>query len=1263
MAAVTPVKLFKSCSDAYRQQQYKLMLDTQEREEVLEQLKDGLAEQGTDTVYSWQGYTVDVQESSSLHDVYNPGRVLWNMLINTAQVESELRRHRAINSTELARVNAAGIIEVFRAATAQWQQVDVDNIVRASNTFKRLQIVGEVAAEAGGYIYDTDYVNIDQWLRFHGLSIPENQAQTKNLIAYLEFDPQAGELSNYWEQLDADDPSLVALSPDHCRAVRAATAKLLGAGAKLLEVLDRKTGRVPVTADNVDEWIRGVVDHSYSQSLAEQYLQTLQWFGAQPGEQVSPRDAAQLLVTAMLLDSCPLIGTPQPRKNIGGFELYSPSHLGSHPSRVREQLEAFLRGRQWCPFNLGSVAAHLLLAGIAPEFLVKSIPATLIIGSVDWMTFCHAVALVEAAKKGAVCRLTYEQVMAYAALDPLSDAHVELRNLSFIDPMIEWALCNEIVTVAQLTQNEKATTERAIEAFQAYADNFSPRFGQLPDRRQIARLAVQDAAPLCDFLDDKILNQHPGLWSSVTTASMIDLHMSGDLAGGEWDRAAIFPDNVYSSTPSLHAGVTNYKRPGRYDPTVISIHQEFPRLRRLRPNDEEFHRQLRAYLSNLNNSLVATVKHAISGLPQDDLQAFLVGKVTFFTFRDSAIDTHESRGGPIVFSTEYETREGKDGATGRFGLVMCVSSGSRLITYELFTLRGELIRNDELGSQLLRKGLFDAPARLDFSGNMKGQESPVAKDVFNISFSKYSRNELSDSGSENDKAIAEKLGELPAAGSPAPLQRSTYKNFTHPQLSRLAGFIIEHHSIIKFHELVEAATLPTELELERAKGKKIATYIVDLVVPFKKCIEDLTSGDSNRVVDGIYGCMMDIIALGGAFVGAGAKALSISAKAISAANKAARVAKLVVVTSVSVFNPVDGVHTALYGVGKLVHKGGLRFGKQTLELLAVAKSNLNRVHGTSEIKRLIRKADDVYAGQGTWRPNDSLAETFTVLAARKNSHWFALDRVGKPWGPRLNNFKPVAPARLPRSLKTLPVSYTRMVIEQSLPRARTKIENAISLLTRKDFSAERNALFRILLGTTPGAAANKIVDYLRLIRADFAGVSLSNCILDPFKDTNHIAAFDLDAYKVWKTDLQQANAPFIEVNTANLNRRFVESRFNHDVVADDLIHELFHGSTQHGDVVYAQDAGLDAGGGVNLDVTALLNLALGRLPLAGDDSGFHPASKTLENADSLTVFTSLLSQMSSEKETFDRNLQVLGAAVDNSGGRAISGPVLINLNK
>lgn len=133
-------------------------------------------------------------------------------------------------------------------------------------------------------------------------------------------------------------------------------------------------------------------------------------------------------------------------------------------------------------------------------------------------------------------------------------------------------------------------------------------------------------------------------------------------------------------------------------------------------------------------------------------------------------------------------------------------------------------------------------------------------------------------------------------------------------------------------------------------------------------------------------------------------------------------------------------------------------------------------------------------------------------------------------------------------------------------------------------------------------------------------------------------------------------------NGANINRQVVETGFNRDVIADDLIHELFHSVAPNNDVSYAMDAGSSDGGEQLLNVTGLLNLALGRLDTGAGSGFFHPAPKAFENADSLAVFTSLLSQLNTDRQVFESNMATLNAALANSGSRPIIGPVLIRLN-
>jgi hypothetical protein len=1266
VCAVLKSKSLYSSVSAAGELQRRSKADEAERQKVLQLLKEALEEQLSDRPFEWQGYEVWLEEGSSLYEIHMPGRVIWHKLAENSHVFAALRENRP-QSSEMIRVTANGTIELYRDALENWEEIDV-NAHALTGIPDRLRDLGDIAKQAGGFILPIEMVDVDQWLRFHDVYVPTDPVQTKNLIDVFEFDPVVDDLDNYWGQLVADNQSLAILSAEQLTGIRQTTAKLIAPDKKLLDKLYRETGGAFVTHDNAAERIVQLVKHPVAQACARKLLTELDWFGATSGQDVSEQDLGQLLITALLLELYPDIGKAQGRKSIGGLDLYAPTNVERSSSVVRKELETFLHTKGWVSPVLAPMASHLLLAEIAPEFLVRGVPSSQTMGSVAWVIFCRGVVLAEAVRKGASRVLTYAQIMAYAELEPVSSPLSRLRDLAMIDPMVDWALMNGVVKSSELTQAAKETTERAIAAFQDYTEHFTHLAravsNPLPSREDIARSALERVAPDCDFLDKKVIYQHPGLYASPTAMSMVDLHMSGDLAGGQWDLRAVFPDEVFSTTPDLLAGVTNYKRPTFHDPSVLSIYTRFPRLSYLAPNNTEFHRQLRDYLGNVNSAVVTNVKLALSHMIPFDLEIFLKGKITFFTLRGAAVETSSNRfGGPFTLETDYETQQGKDAVTGRFGVVMYATHENTVACYELFTFRGELRKNDILGKLITSKGKCSGRSRVDFNGDLNAHVAPTLLEALPITIKEYTEGVAAEHHARSDMAIIEKLGELPAPTSVVARTQSVYVNFGNPQFVRIAQFVMNNHPFRKFFEIEAMATVPTALESQRKKGNETADYIVDLAVPFKKCIEDLSSGEHNKVVDGIYGCAMDAIALGGAFAGAAVKALSISSKAVSLSSKAARLTKLAFVTSVSLFNPVDGVPTALFGAGKLVHKGALRFNRQAQEMLGLAQSQLHKLNGRQKTYDLVRAANRAdTTGQGTWRPLGETGDTLTVVAARNGHQWYALDRLGKPWGPKLNNFTFQAPIQLPRFNKTLPVSYTRQFIEQSLPLARTKIDNAINVLTRLDLTKERNAIIKVLMGSNSSDAFERLLNYLRLVRADFAGLSISNMFLDPLKNTNNIAAFNVDAYKQWKEATDKSATQFIEIYTPNLNKHFIGLGFNHDVVADDLIHELFHGASQTDDVSYARDAGRNGERGQSLDVAPLLNLASGRLPVTEEGDACHASSKAFENADSLAVTTSLLSELHTDRVSYELNMSILRGALEANPGRAIDEPVLITLN-
>lgn len=1249
MSVIKKNKEFQ-CSDlALAEWRRKTEADAIERERVLIELEMTLDKYSDDQVIIWFDYQIELREGSSLYEVYNPGRLLFNSLLTTSPVHSAISQERG--SAELICAKPGPELETL--SDSGWIDLVAGGHFHSSeSTLAELELLSEFAQVAGGYIWPDCEITLDQWFAFHEISIPKTKAQVKNLIGFLKFDPQATEFGNYWEYIEADDQMFVSLNQEQLSAVRKATSKLIP-GKYLLSMLHGYSSRLSISHESAAQRVVDFVSSPKASQLARRYLVELGWFGNGAGQEVSENMLRQLLVTAALLQLHPAIEQLRQGKNIFGFELYGPANVDRHPSVVREELMVAVRGKLSVDRDLAPVATHLILARMAPEFLVADVPTAINVGSIAWINLCRAVVLVETARAGASRVLTYAQIMAYADLEPVSDAQQHLRELAMVNPIVNWALINQVVTSTELEQAREANTRRAIEAFEQHSETFvqiARAFSTaLPSRADIARAALKLAAPGCDTLDEKALSVEGG----QQVMSMLDLHQSGDLVTGKWDRRTV--RLVTNGIP---------RPPINYNPSGISLYKRYPKLLKLKSCDEEMDRQLAVHLKGLNGAMLSTVKLALALMPEQDLRAFLSAQINLFTVRGSAIYTVSRRvSGPISTDQSRETQQSIDAATGRFGLVMWVSYKNSIVCYELFTSRGEFRRNNALGELIVRQNIMKQRPRMTRPADLTVQRTPTDLQFLPLHLQRYTHAVAEDPSVTSSMALIDYFGVLPAPATAADPKQGFYQRFNDPNIARIAEFIVEHRPFLQAQELRELVRIPTLLESSREEGERLLTYFIDLVVPFKKCIEDIASGEHDKMIDGAYGCLMDGIGLVGTVAGAGSKALSISAKAISTTSKAARLTKLAFTSAISLFNPVDGVPSGMQSGSRLVHKGLLRFNKNTHELLASANRQLRTLSSRRQSWDLIENSGRTQWGLGSWRPRGAASDAATVAAARRDTQWFALDRRGSLWGKPLDGFSYDAPLRLPCSPKTLPENYTRRFIEKSLPRARAKIDHAIDALGRHDFKRDCSQVMKTLFGDTSDVATNRLMNTLRLVRFDFAGFSLSNIALDAIKEHATLATFDVDSYNRWKSAGNGTSIAFVEVYAKNLNKRFVSQGFNNDVVADDLIHELFRASAQTDDIGNAIDAQSSHESGQRVNVASLLNIASGCLPVSEGSTVCHAAAKAFANADSLTLATSLLSQLCTDRATYERNISTIYAALEASDGKAIIDPVLITLNK
>lgn len=250
-----------------------------------------------------------------------------------------------------------------------------------------------------------------------------------------------------------------------------------------------------------------------------------------------------------------------------------------------------------------------------------------------------------------------------------------------------------MITLEQVISDYKGSGNRAIEAYQRFADVYSQAVATLstplPSRKAISREILEQIVPDCDFIEEKILYENQRSYHEFNNfeplaMSMVELNMSNHLGTLNWD---------------LKKGTSIYQRFPHLVPNLVSTEGIFKR------------RFNQAY-APLEKAMASIVNLALSALPPTDRVRLLCSEVTFFTIRPSVAIIQR----PDLFLQEKQ--KAKDEATGRYGVVMCSNYEGRLYCYELFTLYGECRENPQLAALVQTEGLLAQPARLDFTDHI-----------------------------------------------------------------------------------------------------------------------------------------------------------------------------------------------------------------------------------------------------------------------------------------------------------------------------------------------------------------------------------------------------------------------------------------------------------------------------------------------------------------------------------------------------------------
>ncbi|MFJ2683047.1 hypothetical protein ACIOYV_04805 [Pseudomonas sp. NPDC087342] len=864
---------------------------------------------------------------------------------------------------------------------------------------RQLDELSMLAENSGGCVYAGETISVDQWHSFHGIAFPEHLKRHLATIKPQRFPRAKGiVLGNYMTLLDQQSPSSLTLTD--AQRSRLQPPKTLDE-TMLYRLLDRSSTAQTLRVDTRSA-LESALKRSRAKSHAHDILNSVEWYGSGSGQTASEEDLNLLLMARILLDINPTMGQADEEHRLFGFDLYYPGHVELNRAQVLRRFEEHLIAQGKADALTSPVVAHLLLATCAPECVIKDVPDSLPLGSTGWATFMNAAAYVETLSPGACCVLTYNDVMHFADSYLTAARQDTLYCSLMVKPMLNWAAMNNLIPYsveedynAQHLTDASAAHDRYIDQLTAATQALST---PLPTRESVARKELERVIPnAARDIERKSIREHILPDHAQQNAkrpfqySALDLYQSDDLLQKNGNGS--FSWNFY------------------HDRTINWL-DDAALLKRLGTVASLFPPAFDSYYDALQKALNTNLRVALSRLPMKERIAFEYGAVYLYLVR-------KRDNQPRI----DETPETQERARARYGVVISSTYKGHTSSYELFTIRAQLQKQPALD------GLFNDPANRYQRRLSEKEARRVA--YMSGSGTTYDKDELWSGARSPDKDVffgghvpmdeaAYFTGSLPRNTVSAwlllekdcrslqseitgPTKRSPMETFNSPRVEMLFKAILERCPVATRDELYDTAKGISILEAQRQQSSDQLHQVLNLIIPFKGCIEDITSGDPDREAAGALSCVFDGMAVMGAVLGAAPKMLSIAARTGSASSKAFSFAKAGSAFVTSLINPLDGMPDLVNKGSKLLHKGNVLLSKRGRRAFSDAVENLRQGNSVDESAQALKALTFPDVKRVQWLGRDDADSLFNLLIIKRGNDWYSLDmNTLLPRGPKLS---------------------------------------------------------------------------------------------------------------------------------------------------------------------------------------------------------------------------------------------------------------------
>lgn len=720
--------------------------------------------------------TLDTQLNSTLDMTFNlaSGSPFSALIEKGAQLLSNLRHEQAFQRLSATRqfnparayvLSADGDLNGYALDDTPKVLTRADTAL--SNLTSMAEPLLELARQCGGRISTDGQVSVRQLLNLYQVALPgsRNEARiTARLLAITTLkSPRHG---NYWRALQGA-PLLAA---QRKQVLQTVAAFLPNQDVKLFDYLseaivgDKTNGQVRTEAALL---LHQLLASPPAQALAARLAETVAWYGEHASATNTRASRNELLFAALILSLDPDAGTK--RATVIGHDLTDSYNWGLTFSEVLDTVEAMVR-LKLSRANAVPMAAHLLLAGVAPEFLVRDIPDEMsYMSSHTWVHFKQYVDMIEAETPGASRAMSFTDFMAMIYFIAPS-RRVRRGTL----PITDWAVANGVLAHSSDARST-ADKNRAIAALNEQLNRLQVSAEQLesPDT-SLYEMAVQDLQRVFPgnlYLEQLIMQWRPtpgapagtspaaGL-AAGTAVSLAQLHMAGQLTKD-----------------------TTHWRPTLKELDFASMAQHFDKLSALHT---DFAITFEKRSAELRTALVQSIVYWMSQLPLPGREAMEYGDLQFHHLRQPQPGASQGRYGVLVLSHYFGDRH----------------------FYEFFPKQLKVARLSSLTYQAFAN-----------AGNAKGSKLPIDWSAYHLGTNPVEH--------AHATVIAQRFAHLPAVYGPRPAVPNT---FNSPRSLAIAATIIDKHVLTGIVQVRQATRQPVALA-DAIGGRDHATDFLRTMMP------------------------------------------------------------------------------------------------------------------------------------------------------------------------------------------------------------------------------------------------------------------------------------------------------------------------------------------------------------------------------------------------------------------------------------------------